>query len=375
MYHWRKLRRIWHEGLILFTGIKDVAESGRGVMLQLDRVDTISSEREMLVRFCARYTGDPDVAEDLAQQALLDAWRREHQLRDPKARRGWLLSIARNSCLMWGRARSRELSHRACSTDADGREPDYRLTDDFDVEVELERGELAQLLDRALALLPAETRDVLIERYLKESPQAELAARLGLTEGAVEARLQRGKLALRKVFTTELADEAVANGLVVSGEAGWQGTRIWCPGCGKHRLEGWLRPGEGKLYMRCPGCSRSDAHFIHSDLGEGLRNVKSYKPAVSRVLKVIHELLGTNGGWRCAVPGVRAVAADRAGRAALGAGAVREPREHLPVAPAVWRLRQRDLALAHLEPAPGAGVLAGEPADAVPPRARDRVRR
>lgn len=65
-------------------------------MTHLSIADVVSTEREVLVRYCARYTGESDVAEDLAQQTLLQAWRHEQQLRDPQARRGWLLGIARN---------------------------------------------------------------------------------------------------------------------------------------------------------------------------------------------------------------------------------------------------------------------------------------
>jgi Sigma-70, region 4 len=130
---------------------------------------------------------------------------------------------------------------------------DERLADDFDLEMELERDDLARLLDRALALLPAETREILIQKYIEESPQADVARRLGLTEGAVEARLQRGKLALRRVLTTDLRDEAVAYGLIASSDAGWQETRIWCADCGERRLLG--RFGEaGDLHLDCPSC-------------------------------------------------------------------------------------------------------------------------
>ncbi len=225
-------------------------------MTHLSMADLVSTEREVLVRYCARYTGVPDVAEDLAQQTLLQAWRHEHRLRDPQARRGWLLGIARNECLMWARSRSRDPSRFTGLERTEAREAQDRLADDFDLELELERDDLARLLDRAMALLSTEVREVLVRRYVEESPQAEVAAHLGLSEGAVEARLRRGRLALRRVLSTKMADEAAGYGLISPRDAGWEETRIWCPSCGQRRLEGWLRPAEGKLYMRCPGCSR-----------------------------------------------------------------------------------------------------------------------
>ena len=69
-------------------------------------------------------------------------------------------------CRRWSRARGRELARRAYGTgDADAAQPVDGLADEIDVEVELERHERAQLLDRALALLPPVTRQILIASY------------------------------------------------------------------------------------------------------------------------------------------------------------------------------------------------------------------
>jgi RNA polymerase sigma-70 factor (ECF subfamily) len=259
-------------------------------MTSFTEAAVLMSERAALVRFCARYTGDRDAAEDLAQQTLLHAWQHKHQLKDSQARPGWLLSIARTQCLMWARRQGREL-RRVVALDGAGEGAAHdQVACPGDLELALERDDLLRLLDHALALLPPDMRDMLVRRYMDEAPQAELAARLGLTEGAVEARLHRGKRALRRVLVTELGEEAVAYGLIPASAAGWEETRVWCPGCGQRRLEGWLRPAEGKLFMRCPDCSRAGAHFIHAKMGDGLRDIRGYKPAVTRVLRSIHTM-------------------------------------------------------------------------------------
>src|SRR5215831_13938863 len=41
-------------------------------------------QRARLIRLCSRMTGRSDVAEDLAQETLLEAWRHLHSLRDPQ---------------------------------------------------------------------------------------------------------------------------------------------------------------------------------------------------------------------------------------------------------------------------------------------------
>jgi RNA polymerase sigma factor (sigma-70 family) len=210
-------------------------------------------KRAMLVRYCARFTRDWSVAEDLAQQTLLEAWQKADRLPDLNVRDSWLVGVAHKVCLRWLRQHAREAS-RTAAGDARPTDPDSSLADSFDLVAELERDELARLLERALGMLPRVTRLAVVARYIEQLPQAEVAARLGLTEGAVEARLHRGKLALRRVLARELRPEAAAYGLVDAATDGWQETRIWCPECGHRRLLARLPMPPGVVSFRCPTC-------------------------------------------------------------------------------------------------------------------------
>jgi RNA polymerase sigma factor (sigma-70 family) len=187
-------------------------------------------QRRRVVRLCAAITRDGASAEDLAQETLLEAWRCRHKLHDPTGADRWLAAIARNVCLRWARARGQEL-------------PLALAEDAPDVEVELDRLELVELLDRALALLPPATRDVLVHRYVHDLPHAEIAALLSLSTDAVSMRLSRGKIALRRL----LADEVAAQPCEV-----WQQTRAWCSLCADSRLE--MRRDEQVVAVRCRGC-------------------------------------------------------------------------------------------------------------------------
>ncbi len=164
-----------------------------------------------LVRLCAIITNDREAAEDLAQETMLEAWRHQHALRDPEKQTQWLSGIARNVCLRWQRKLGRELAHSAVvHAPSFGQEMavlEETLADDYDIEVELERKELIELLDRAMAALPQETRTVLVKRYVEESPLAEVAAQLGTNTSAVAMRLQRGKLALRRMLMKEMSQD------------------------------------------------------------------------------------------------------------------------------------------------------------------------
>lgn len=207
------------------------------------------SERRRLVRLCAGLSGDPAAAEDLAQETLLEAWRNLYKLRDPAGAERWLSAIARNVCLRWARGRGRDAVSLA-ALDADP-----VAADPFDLEVDFERSELAELLDRGLALLPSRTREVLIHRYVHDCSHAEIGARLGLSEDAVSMRLSRGKLVLRSVLGSELHDQAEAYGLVDTAGGGWRPTRVWCTDCGRRRLVTRREAPPGTVSFRCPGCN------------------------------------------------------------------------------------------------------------------------
>ncbi len=243
-----------------------------------------SQEWTRLVRLCATMTSNKDIAEDLAQETMLEAWRHKHELRNPEKRLQWLSGIARNVCLRWFRTRGRELAPLANTEtypEQDTFTLEETLVDDYDIEVELERKELIELLDRAMAYLPAETRAVLVKRYVEESSLAEVAAQLGTNTSAVVMRIQRGKLALRKVLTNEMGQEIATYGLSIGD--GWEQTPIWCHACGQHRLLGKRNSSEGELLLKCPACSPGTDDLVSENRLPILQGIKGYKPLLSRL--------------------------------------------------------------------------------------------
>jgi len=84
-------------------------------------------------------------------------------------------------------------------------------------------------------------------------------------------------------FGTVLA----AGGLLLFSlaEEGWQETRIWCPSCGQRRLIGRLVPAAGELALRCTDCTPApDMYIAYAQLPELMHGIKSYKPALSRLM-------------------------------------------------------------------------------------------
>jgi len=261
-------------------------------------------EWSRLVRLCASITHNVDIAEDLAQETLLEAWRHEHMLHDPERRSQWLSGIARNICLRWMRKHGRDSAHLLDMFQEQERQNspinylENALIDDLDVEVELERKELVELLDRAMALLPVETRAILIKRYVEDSPLSELAAQLGTSTSAVAMRLQRGKLALRRVLKIDLQQEFAPYSTHASTTDDWEETPLWCHICGRHRLRGKRNPDEGELLLKCPACNVLSVNHLPV-----LQGVKGYKPLYTRLLAWCNDYYWTalnNGSVPCA---------------------------------------------------------------------------
>jgi RNA polymerase sigma-70 factor (ECF subfamily) len=187
--------------------------------------------RRRLVRLCGSITGDRGAAEDLAQETLLEAWRHRRKLTDPSGADRWLAAIARNVCLRWARSRGRTLA-----------------LDEESVSVEIEPRELADLLDRALELLPPDTRAALVQRYVHDLSHAEIAAALGVSEDALAMRLTRGKVVLRRVLAPDL-------GLADP----WEPTRSFCRTCGRRRL--LVRRGRAVSFT-CPACGDGEPAVV-----------------------------------------------------------------------------------------------------------------
>jgi RNA polymerase sigma-70 factor (ECF subfamily) len=129
---------------------------------------------------------DRDLAEELTQQAFVDAFRTQGHgsVDDPIA---WVIGIARHRLIDHFRALERR-ERGLLRLLAHSREPAVTWLGDMEPE-----GRLVQ----ALARLPAAQRAAMTLRYLDDLPVRDVAAVLGRSEGAVESLLSRGRETLR----------------------------------------------------------------------------------------------------------------------------------------------------------------------------------
>ena len=142
-----------------------------------------------LWRFALRLTRDPQVAEDVVQEAMLRAWRDPQlEARNDHQARAWLFTVVRN--LVVDRWRSAAHRHEVGGVEyLDSAEGDRS----------------GEVLDRwlvadALASITKDHRRVVAAAYYEGRTVAEIAAELRVPEGTVKSRLHYGLRSLRLVL-------------------------------------------------------------------------------------------------------------------------------------------------------------------------------
>jgi RNA polymerase sigma-70 factor (ECF subfamily) len=156
----------------------------------LDAFDELARRyRAAAVRTAQSIVGSED-AEDVAQDALLLAFKALPSIDDPTKFAPWLGAITRHRAL---RVVKRESVRRASSVELDdvllGRIPALARP---------LAGEPDDELRRALEEVPADYALVLRMRFLDEMPLARIAAFLGVPVSTVKWRVHRGKALLRE---------------------------------------------------------------------------------------------------------------------------------------------------------------------------------
>jgi RNA polymerase sigma-70 factor (ECF subfamily) len=160
--------------------------------MDFDRL--MARHKDAVYRQMVRMCGNPDDAEDVLAEALLNAYRALHQLSDEDAFQGWLAIIARRTC---GRLKRRENLAPLLRL-ADMEDKGIEVTaDSLSPETLALEAETKSCLMRVMAELPPLYREVYELRDLQELPASEVAQRLGITVAAVKSRLYRARAMIR----------------------------------------------------------------------------------------------------------------------------------------------------------------------------------
>jgi RNA polymerase sigma-70 factor (ECF subfamily) len=156
----------------------------------------VDQHYESVFRFAYRLSGTSHEAEDISQQAFLDAQRKLYTLRDPDKVRAWLFMIVRN---LYRRQIRDRVTHGEVALEVLADPVDKRRGSGERVEQALDSESLQQVLNE----LPEEFRSVLLLFYFRELSYREIAEQLDVPIGTVMSRLSRGKKQLRERISPE----------------------------------------------------------------------------------------------------------------------------------------------------------------------------
>ena len=134
---------------------------------------------------------DPDLAEELTQQAFVEAVRHYRRFRGQADATTWVIGIARHKLVDHYRRGERDTRRLAALTARELGDPSR---------AESSPPTMPDDIDDALAVLPALQRAVLVLHYMDQLSVREVAQAIGKTEAATASILARGREAFRHAY-------------------------------------------------------------------------------------------------------------------------------------------------------------------------------
>jgi RNA polymerase sigma-70 factor, ECF subfamily len=153
----------------------------------------VLAHQEAVFRLCYLLLGDPDDAEDVAQETFLRAWNHLKRFDTTRPLRPWLLSIASNLASNRRRSAGRYL---AALTRAFRNEPTSASSTEEKSARHMEAGDLW----KAVQTLSVPDQQIIYLRFFLELSVAETAQALEVADGTVKSRLSRALERLRGII-------------------------------------------------------------------------------------------------------------------------------------------------------------------------------
>jgi len=157
--------------------------------------DIVRQHWRKVFNLAYKFVGRHDEAEDLTQDIFLKIFKALHTFDRRANFQTWLISISRNLCIDHYRSVRKERETMARDVDASSLAPVARERGPYG---QLEQADLRRLILKALDELPAALAEAVKMRDLQEYSYQEIADQLGLPEGTVKSRINRGRLELAR---------------------------------------------------------------------------------------------------------------------------------------------------------------------------------
>jgi RNA polymerase sigma-70 factor, ECF subfamily len=175
-----------------------VRRASRGDAAAFDEL--VATRLGSSLRLARAIVDSPADAEDVVQEAFVNAWRNLPRLREPDRFDAWfgriLVNTARTHVRRRGTVRPISIDRRV----DDGREDDNSHGRHDPALASVESGDA---LGRAIDRLTVDQRSILALHHLEERPVAQIAAVLGIPVGTAKWRLHAARQALERALEAE----------------------------------------------------------------------------------------------------------------------------------------------------------------------------
>jgi RNA polymerase sigma-70 factor, ECF subfamily len=162
--------------------------------------DLVERYKQPVINLIARTINDPTEAEDLAQNAFVQAYKSAHRYEVTAKFSTWMFTIARNLALNEIRRRSRHPADSLDETFAENDDQPVRQVEDRRNAAppeELLHGELVDKIDEAVGALPEKQRTALMLCREDEMSYEEIAKVIGCTLSATKSLIHRARETLK----------------------------------------------------------------------------------------------------------------------------------------------------------------------------------
>ncbi|GAC1404012.1 MAG: sigma-70 family RNA polymerase sigma factor [Ktedonobacteraceae bacterium] len=168
--------------------------------------DIVDQYSALMLRTATMIVADHDIAEDVVQDAFIQAWHHLPDLREAGALRPWLMRIVVNQCISFKRrlARTTTFVRQALS------EQEIDITAQI---ADHHKGRLERNWDIAHAIegLPTKQRVVIVLHYYNGMTLPEMSQALQTSENTLKKRIQAALNNLRRVLRLADMDEGMAS--------------------------------------------------------------------------------------------------------------------------------------------------------------------
>jgi RNA polymerase sigma-70 factor, ECF subfamily len=169
--------------------------------------EIINAYEKRIFNLIYRLVGDYDEAADLTQDTFVAAYRAYGRFRWECSVYTWLCRIAVNNCKNRFRERDRQRLREDTSLDTFEEAPAACTPAEAAPDEEVERKELRQRIEEAVAALPEEYRVVAVLRDLQGMSYQEISEATDLSLDNVKVRLSRARAMLRRKLAPYLSGQ------------------------------------------------------------------------------------------------------------------------------------------------------------------------